>query len=53
MKMNRKKIKKDDGRYLIYYTFAEERGEGDVRTEMESDSKGVGCDCDSQAGQDI
>ncbi|MGB2783543.1 MAG: hypothetical protein WBC45_06335 [Atribacterota bacterium] len=37
MQIQKKKIKKEDGRYLIYYTFTEEKEEGkDVRTEMES-----------------
>jgi len=34
---HKKRIKKEDGRYLIYYTFTEEKEEGeDVRTKMES-----------------
>jgi hypothetical protein len=42
MQIHKKRIKKEDGRYLIYYTFtdSEEGGEGkDVRTEMESHPK--------------
>ena len=38
MEIHKKRIKKEDGRYLIYYTFAdtEEEKEGrDVRAEME------------------
>jgi len=41
MQIHKKRIKKEDGRYLIYYTFTdetkEEEKEGrDVRAEMES-----------------
>ena len=35
MQIRKKRIKKEDGRYLIYYTFTEEEKEGkDVRVEM-------------------
>ncbi|GAH49537.1 unnamed protein product [marine sediment metagenome] len=37
MQIHKEKSKKEDGRYLIYYTFTEEEKEGrDVRAEMES-----------------
>jgi len=39
MQIHKKKIKKEDGRYLIYYTFTEEEKKGGgkgVRTETES-----------------
>lgn len=37
MQIRKKRIKKEDGRYLIYYTFTEEeKGGRDVRAEMES-----------------
>ena len=39
MQIHKKKIKKEDGRYLIYYTFTdteEEKERTDVRVEMES-----------------
>jgi len=36
MQIHKKKIEKEDGRSLIYYTFTEEKkGDKDVRTEME------------------
>ena len=38
MQIHKKRIKKEDGRYLIYYTFTEDKDEEveDVRAEMES-----------------
>jgi len=43
VQIHKKKIKKEDGRYLIYYTFADETKEEkegrDVRAEMESHSE--------------
>jgi len=42
MQIHKKRIEKEDGRYLIYYTFTdtEEEKEGrDVRAEMESHSE--------------
>ncbi|GAG65802.1 unnamed protein product, partial [marine sediment metagenome] len=40
MQIHKEKIKKEDGRYLIYYTFTEEeRGGKDVRAEMEPHPK--------------
>ena len=37
MEAHKKRIKKEDGRYLIYYTFTEEKEEGkDVRAKVES-----------------
>ena len=44
MQIHKRVIKKEDGRYLIYYTFTdtEEGGEGkDVRAEMEPHSKAM------------
>ena len=46
MQVQKKRIKKEDGRYLIYYTFideAKEEKEGrDVRTKMESHPEAMG-----------
>jgi hypothetical protein len=37
VEVRKKRIKKEDGRYLIYYTFIEKKEEGrDVRAKMES-----------------
>lgn len=40
MKMKKEAITKEDGRYLIYYTFSEKNetmeGEKDVRTQIQS-----------------
>lgn len=34
MQIHKKRIKKEDGRYLIYYTFTEEKKGGkDIRTQ--------------------
>jgi hypothetical protein len=45
VQIHKKKIKKEDGRYLVYYTFTDETKEGkegkDVRTEMESHSEAM------------
>jgi len=54
MQIHKKRIKKEDGRYLIYYTFAEEEKEGkDVRTEMESNLKAMGNNSHSSTEQNI
>jgi len=50
MQIHKKRIKKEDGRYLIYYTFTdetkEEEKEGrDVRAEMESHPELKKVDC--------
>ena len=43
MQIHKKKIKKEDGRYLIYYTFTEEKEEEkDVRVKMESHPEEMG-----------
>ena len=43
MEVHKKRIKKEDGRYLIFYTFTEEEKENkDARTEMESNLKKMG-----------
>jgi hypothetical protein len=52
MKMKKKKIIKDDGRYLIFYTF-EEKEDEDVRIEMESCLEGMGNNGNSPAKQDL
>ena len=49
--MHKKRIKKEDGRYLIYYTFTEEEKEGkDVRTKMEPHPKTMDNNCHSSSG---
>ena len=54
MQIQKKKIKKEDGRYLIYYTFAEEKEEGkDVRTEMESHLEAMENNSYSSTEQDL
>ena len=58
MKLHKKGIKKEDGRYLIYYTFTdetkEEEEEGkDVRTEMESHPEAMDNNSYSSTEQDI
>jgi len=52
MKMKKKKIVKDDGRYLIFYTF-EEKEDEDVRIEMESRIEGMGYNGNSSTKQDL
>lgn len=43
MKIKKEVVTKEDGRYLIYYTFAEENkameGEKDVRTQIQSNQR--------------
>ena len=57
MEVHKKKIKKEDGRYLIYYTFTDETLEGeegkDVRTEMESHPEAIGNNSHSSTEQDL
>jgi hypothetical protein len=54
MQIHKKKIKKEDGRYLIYYTFTEEEKEGKgVRTEMESDFETMDNSSHSSPREDI
>ena len=54
MQIHKKRIKKEDGRYLIYYTFTEEEKEGrDVRTKMEPHSEGMGNNSYSSTEQDL
>ncbi|GAI99517.1 unnamed protein product [marine sediment metagenome] len=48
MQIHKKRIKKEDGRYLIYYTFTEEGEKGkDVRAEMESHPEAMDNNCNS------
>ena len=55
MKLHKKGIKKEDGRYLIYYTFTEdeEKEVKDVRTEMESYPEAMDNNCHSSTEQDL
>ena len=54
MQIHKKRIKKKDGRYLIYYTFTEEEREStDVRTKMEPHPKGMDNNCHSSTEQNI
>jgi len=57
MQIHKKRIKKEDGRYLIYYTFTDETQEGeegkDVRTKMESHPEAMGNHSHSSAEQDL
>jgi len=54
MQIHKKKIKKEDGRYLIYYTFTEEEKEGrDVRAEMEPHPEAMGNNSHSSTEQDL
>ncbi|MBL7060784.1 MAG: hypothetical protein ISS13_02985 [Actinobacteria bacterium] len=54
MQIHKKRIKKEDGRYLIYYTFAEDKEEGkDVRTEMESHPEAMDNNSHSSTEQDL
>lgn len=55
--MHKKRIKKEDGRYLIYYTFTDETKEEeegkDVRTEMESHPEAMDNNSYSSTEQDL
>ncbi len=54
MQICKKRIKKEDGRYLIYYTFTEEEKEGrDVRAEMESHPEAMVNNSHSSTEQDL
>jgi len=54
VEVHKKRIKKEDGRYLIYYTFTEEKEEGrDVRTEMGSHPKTMDNSSHSSTEQDL
>ena len=56
MKIYKKRIKKEDGRYLIYYTFTdteEEREGRDVRAEMEPHSEAMDNSSHSSTEQDL
>jgi hypothetical protein len=54
MQIHKKRIKKEDGRYLIYYTFTEEEKESrDVRAEMESHPEAMDNNSHSSAEQDL
>jgi len=54
MQIQKKRIIKEDGRYLIYYTFTEEKEEGkDVRTKMEPHPETMGNNSHSSTEQDL
>jgi len=54
MQIHKKRIIKEDSRYLIYYTFTEEEKEGKgVRTEMESDFETMDNSSHSSPRQDL
>jgi len=56
VEIHKKRIKKEDGRYLIYYTFTdtEEEKEGkDVRTKMEPHPEAMGNNSHSSTEQDL
>ena len=56
MQIHKKRIKKEDGRYLIYYTFTdtEEEKEGrDVRAEMEPHPEAMDNSSHSSTEQDL
>jgi len=57
VEVHKKKIKKEDGRYLIYYTFTDEtkeREEGrDVRTKMEPHPETMDNHSHSSTEQDL
>ena len=54
MQIHKKRIKKEDGRYLIYYTFTEKEKEGkDVRTKMESHPEAMDNHSHLSTGKDI
>ena len=56
MQIHKKRIIKEDGRYLIYYTFTgtEEEKEGrDVRAEVESHPEAMGNNSHSSSKQDL
>ena len=57
MQIQKKRIKKEDGRYLIYYTFIDETKEEkegrDVRTKMESHPEAMDDNSHSSTEQDL
>ena len=55
MQIHKKRIKKEDGRYLIYYTFTEDKDEEveDVRAEMEPHSEAMDNSSHSPTEQDL
>jgi hypothetical protein len=54
VEVHKKRIKKEDGRYLIYYTFTEEKKESkDVRTKMESHPEAMDNHSHSSTEQDL
>jgi len=54
VQLNKKRIKKEDGRYLIYYTFTEEEEEGrDVRAKVESHPEAMDNNSHSSTEQDL
>jgi hypothetical protein len=54
VEIHKKRIKKEDGRYLIYYTFTEEEKEGKgVRTEMEPHPETMDNNSYPSTGQDL
>jgi hypothetical protein len=54
VEIHKKRIKKEDGRYLIYYTFTEEEKEGrDVRTKMEPHPGAMDNNSHSSTEQDL
>ena len=56
MQIHKKRIKKEDGRYLIYYTFTdikEEREGRDVRAKMEPHPEAMDNNSYSSTEQDL
>ena len=54
VEVHKKRIKKEDGRYLIYYTFTEEKEEGkDVRAEVESHPEAMDNNSHPSSEQDL
>ena len=54
MQIHKKRIKKEDGRYLIYYTFTEEKEESkDVRAEVESHPEAMDNNSHPSSEQDL
>ena len=53
MQIHKKGIKKEDGRYLIYYTFTEEEKGKDVRAKVESHPEAMDDNSHSSTEQDL
>ena len=55
MQIHKRRIIKEDGRYLIYYTFTEDKDEEveDVRAEMESHPEAMDNNSHSSTKQDL